>query len=183
MLEKRLCWDSLHSNDSSRLLVQDLRFIKKYWAEYISRTHLLTLMLQSESPGISLVYTIHTYFWRQPQHWVNSRADRGLKNYLRKAFSHTDPSQAVPTLVTPSTSDQQSWIVCQGLSPFQLLHVQILQILCIKEHLKPQKTYIACRIASWDKSLPHPAPAPYFSDVLINNSVKSNRLCTHYLQF
>lgn len=60
-LRKGVCWDGLHNNDSSRVLVQDLCFIKTYWAEYISRTHLLTQMLQPESPGISLVYAIHAY--------------------------------------------------------------------------------------------------------------------------
>lgn len=146
-------------------------FIKKYWAEYIRRTHLLIPMLQSETPGISLVYTIHTSEDSPSTEWIALLAEvwRITCKMPSAALTHRTPCQLLLHLLRQISRAE---IVCQGLSPFQLLHIQIFQISSIKEYLKPQKTYIACRIASWDKSLPHPAPGPYFSALLMTNSVK-----------
>lgn len=61
MLEKVVGWDTMHNN-SSRFLVRDLVFIEMYWAEYISKKHLLTQTLQAGSPGMTSVYALHADF-------------------------------------------------------------------------------------------------------------------------
>lgn len=108
-LEKVVVWDRTHDNVRSSFLVQDLCFVKMYWAECTNRKHLLAQMSQPVSPGISLVYATDIAFWRQPQCMDEQSCWQKPKDLPAKGFRLHWPASHTLTVATRSKQEQQSW--------------------------------------------------------------------------
>lgn len=150
-------------------------FIKKYWAEYISRTHLLIPMLQSETPGISLVYTIHTSEDSPSTGWIALLAEvwRITCKVPSAAMTHARRAGSCYTFYNRSAELKlfAKVSVLSNSFTFKYFRYQVLRnILNHKKHTLPVELLLETNLS--------PTPLQVHTSQPCLWTILSNHLCT-----